>query len=230
MATVAFVNPSRRRARKNPTAKQRAWRKKFGKMYGGGKKHARRHANPRKRKYMQSVKRHGHKVSRRAWKSSGYTRNPRRRHHYRRNPSLRLSTRGISNSLIGAAQGATGSVLVDVAMGQIAPMLPASLLSMNTYPIVKIAVALGLGAVGSKIAPSRWHGAVSEMAKGSMTVTLAQVLRGFMPANLVLGARRMPHQMGFNAAGQQVLPDTGGRMGEFMHGRRSRFGAFIQQQ
>lgn len=235
MATVAYVNPRKRARRKNPTAKQRAWRKKFGAMYGGGKK---RRANPAKRRrkqYMQSVKRHGHKVSRATWKRSGYTRNPRRRRaSYRRNPSARLSFKSIQTQLMGAAQGATGSVLVDIAMGQVAPMLPAALLTLNTYPLVKIGVALGMGALGSAVAPSRWHGAIAEMAKGSMTVTLAQVVRGFMPSNIVLGRRR---SLGFNAAGQQVLPDTGWNrsagMGEFMHGRRTRqserFGEFIQR-
>lgn len=230
MATVAYVNPRKRR--KNPTAKQRAWRKKFGKMYGGGK---RRRTNPAKRrsKLMQSVKRHGRKVSRATWRRSGYTRNPRRRSAYRRNPSARLTIRSVQNQLVGAAQGAAGSVLVDIAMGQIAPMLPAALLTLNTYPLVKIGVALGFGALTTAVTPTRWHGAISEMAKGSMTVTLAQVVRGFMPSNLVLGRRR-PNGMGFNAAGQMVLPDTGTTMGEFIGQRRSRhterFGEFIQRR
>jgi hypothetical protein len=245
MATVAFVNPRKRRKNPGGTAKQRAWRKKFGAMYGGRKSNParkRKSAKRRRAPLMQSVKRHGKRVSRAAWRASGYRRNPRRRsvHRYRRNPSMRLSTGAITNNLIGAAQGATGSVLVDIAMGQIAPMLPDSLKTLNTYPIVKIGVALGLGAIGTKIAPSRYSGVVAEMAKGSMTVTLAQVIRGFMPSNLVLGRRRVPgvQGMGFNTS-TQVLPDTGGRMGEFIgeHGadattRRgySRFGEFIGQR
>jgi hypothetical protein len=182
MSQLFMLNPSKRRrrkARKNPsrrrlTAKQR--------KYFGPRK-ARARINPSRRR-------------RRARRNPILAANPRRRHrrmrrnparrHYRRNPSLRLSARGIVNQVTDAATGAAGATIVDVLMGYIAPNLPASMLSPNVYPIVKGGVAIAFGAVGGMVGGTVGRFA-AKGAEGSLIVTLHDVMRSFLPATLALG-------------------------------------------
>jgi hypothetical protein len=217
-----MANPRRRRRRKNASAKQRAWRKKFGQMFGGG----RRRANPKKRRKarfggtMRSIARKGGgAVSRSSWRASGYRRNPRRR-RYRRNPvglgRFRLPTMtGITRTVTEAAQGAVGATLVDLAMGQMAMRnwLPQFAYTDMGYPLVKGALAIGTAAVAEYLIPRPFKGIATEMAKGSITITLAGVIRQFMPSTLPMGARR---QFGYGSPGMIPSGRPRASMGEYL--------------
>src|SRR3990172_9854882 len=215
-------NPRRRRRRRNASAKQRAWRKKFGQMYGGGRK--RRASNPKKRRRarfggtMRSVRRGGRPVARSAWRASGYRRNPRRR-RYRRNPmgfgKLRLPTMtGITRTVTEAAQGAVGATLVDVVMGQMAVRnwLPAFAYTDMGYPLVKGALEMGRAGLAEYVIPRPFKGIATEMAKGSITITVAGVIRQFMPATLPMGARRF----GYGSSGYIPSGRPRTTMGEYL--------------
>jgi hypothetical protein len=180
MAQLFMLNPRKRKrkARRNPsrrklTAKQRRY---FGPR--------RARANPARRR-------------RRARRNPVLAANPRRRHrrrvhrnparrHYRRNPGLRLSVRGVVNQVTDAATGAAGATIVDVLMGYVAPNLPASMLTPNVYPIVKGGVAIAFGAIGGMMGGQIGRFA-AKGAEGSLIVTLHDVMRSFLPANLALG-------------------------------------------
>jgi hypothetical protein len=224
---VYFVNPSRRGSRKRranpgrrragPSAKQLAWRRKFGQMYGGGRKRRTRMSNPKRRtKNMRSIKRYGKPVSRASWRASGYRRNPiRRRRSYRRNPigggRLRASTSGIMAVVTTAAKGAVGATLTDVVMGQLLArnILPAQLIAGNMYPVTKSALAIGLGLLAQALPIRALRDFGVHIAQGSLTVTLNQAMRMYVPAS-------MP--MGYYTSGQVL---RGGRMrgmGRYLNG------------
>lgn len=228
MQELLIVNPSERGARgvvydENPkrprrsgrraSAKQLAWRKTFAARYGGGKR--RRASNPKsRRKLMASVKRGGRKVSRRAWRASGYHRNPMRR-SYRRNPiAVRASLKSITSLLIESAQGAAGATLIDMAMGQIVVRgwLPANMLTNTTYPLVKGGVAIGLGVVvGMLPLPPMLKRFAVEGVKGSLICTLRDTVAPYISGNFPLGRR-----MGYAMPGRVL---NGRRpMGEYLHG------------
>ena len=173
MANLLLLNPGKKRRRKM-TAKQRKY---------FGKKRARRvsvHVAKRgRRKAVITVATNPRRRHRRRLSI-----NPRRRRHYRTNPAPRLSVRSITGQLQDAAVGAVGSTVVDVAMGFVGPRLPAALVTPTTYPIVKGAAAILLGALGNMAGLRKWSG---KMAEGSLTVTLAGLIRSFMPAGVTLG-------------------------------------------
>jgi len=181
MAELFMLNPRRRRKhRANPR-----------------RRHRRHRSNPRRmtakqRRYFGGARSNPHRRHRRRHRSNPIRRarrryfgNPRRR-HYRRNPSLRLSTRGIVNQLTDAAQGAAGATIVDVLMGYINPNLPATMLTANVYPIVKGAVAIGFGALGGMMGGQMGRFA-AKGAEGSLICTLHDVIRSFLPATMALG-------------------------------------------
>jgi len=225
MQEILFVNPAGRLANphkrkhhhrhKNASPAQRAWRKRFGQIYGGKKHH--HHSNPGKKAkhkhtgVMQSVKhRSGKSVSRAAWHHSGYRRNPsRRRNAYLMNPTFRGGLAGITGMLTSAATKAAGATLVDLGMGQLIArgVIPAAMLSAGTYPLVKGAVAIALGTVVNMLPlPRMLHGFGSAMAEGSLIVTFNSAIKSFLPSTMTLGARR---RMGYWQSGQT--------MGEYLH-------------
>jgi hypothetical protein len=91
---------------------------------------------------------------------------------------------GVTTLVTTAAKQAIGATAVDLAMGQIAPRLPATLLTPNVYPVVKAGAAIGLGMLVSKFLPGDLG---RKMAEGSLTITLYSVIRGFMPQTVPLG-------------------------------------------
>lgn len=169
-AQLLLLNPRRRKRRANPGRKRRARRRNPLPLLGANprRRHRRRRnpfpllgANPRRRRRSRMT-------------------NPRRR----RNPSTRGMFAGVTTLVTTAAKQAVGAIGVDLAMGQIAPRLPATLLTPNVYPIVKGAAAVGLGMLVTKFLPGDFG---RKMAEGSLTITLYSVLRGFMPDTVPLG-------------------------------------------
>lgn len=224
--TLYESNPRRRRrSGRRASAKQAAWRREFGRRYGGRKRRA---SNPSKRRRksakrggsrMVSVKRGGHHVSRRAWRASGYRRNPSRRRHYRRNPiAVRASLRSITATLVESAQGAVGAIGVDMLMGQIVVRgwLPATMLTTTTYPLVKGGVAIGLGILGNMMPlPAMLKRFVAEGVRGSLTCTLRDTITPYVSGSFPLGARVGPRRLGYMMPGRVV---SGRQMGEYLHG------------
>ena len=172
-AELLLLNPRRRRRRKaNPKRSRRARRRNPYPLLG---------ANPRRRRRSRRSNPYpllGANPRRRRRRS-----NPSRRSR-RRNPSVRGMFAGITTLVTTAAKQAVGATAVDLAMGQIAPRLPATLLTPNVYPVVKAGAAVGLGMIVSKFLPGDFG---RKMAEGSLTVTLYSVIRGFMPATVPLG-------------------------------------------
>lgn len=168
-AELLLLNPRRRRRRKaNPKRHRRARRRNPFPLLGANPRRRRRRSNP----YPLL----GANPRRRRRRFS----NPRRR----RNPSVRGMFAGVTALVTTAAKQAVGATAVDLAMGQIAPRLPATLLTPNVYPIVKAGAAIGLGMLVSKFLPGDFG---RKMTEGSLTITLYSVIRGFMPATVPLG-------------------------------------------
>lgn len=175
-------SPNPRKRRRKMSAKQR-------KYFGGGKRKrriARRqagfvampgftHKRRGRRRSMRAVIRHSKRRARRAFAS--------------------FSRSGAMGLLRAGAVGGAGAVLVDVAMGQIAPFLPAALAvpkdnqtgAVNYgYFGTKAALAIALGIYGRRLPVI---GRYSEgMAEGALTLIAYQFMRPLVPATLNLGA------------------------------------------
>jgi len=170
---LLLINP-RKRHRRRMSAKQRRY-------FGGGRK--RRHYSKRRRRNPIRIVR----VHRRRHYS--------KRRHYsrarRRNPSFRSIGRGVMPKVKDAAIGAAGALAVDVIMGYASSMLPATLTNpvsatggLNPlYTLTKGGLAVLLGTFGRKLIGAN----AERMAEGSLTVTLYNALKTFMPAGLTLG-------------------------------------------
>jgi hypothetical protein len=94
--------------------------------------------------------------------------------------------------------------------------LPDFVFTPMGYPLMKGAIAIGTAALAEAVVPRPFRGIAAEMAKGSITITLAGVIRQFLPATLPLGARRLGYgNSGYIPAGR---PRRGvaGRMGEYL--------------
>jgi hypothetical protein len=139
----------------------------------------------RRRNPMASVRYHGKPASRRRFHAAGYTRNPRRRHRYRRNPAggiVRQTTDlmlGAGAALVGAAAGrAVGNL---IPFGQSDPVMG----------FVKgVAVAIGIRMVGPKVGLSP---RLAELAAvGAIMGPTKDLIVSFVPqAGQFLGAGPM---------------------------------------
>lgn len=179
MSQLFMLNPSRRRrrkARKNPRRRMTAKQRKYFGPRANPRRRSRRRARRNPVPAMLANPRHRRRRARR---------NPIAR-RYRSNPQLRLTGRGIVTQVTDAAQGAIGATIVDVAMGYINPSLPAAMLTPNVYPIIKGAVAIGMGALGGMIGGQVGRFA-AKGAEGSLICTLRDVIRSFLPAGTQLG-------------------------------------------
>ena len=146
----------------------------------------------------------------------------------RRNPSFRAGFGNIGGQVMQAATGAVGALAVDAVMGQVNNFLPEAMKTQYVYPIVKIGAAIGLGIVASKVLPRQ----AGTMAMGSMTVTLRDLMRSFMPYGIPMG------RVGYVGAGyvpgsgtmatQLNQPGVGmrGRVGEYVGAEMSGLGMY----
>lgn len=165
---------SKRRAARKMTAKQL-------KYFGGGKRKSRRGGKRRARRHSAGAP----VMHRRSRRRSGSKRVGRS-----------FSTHNAMNLLKTGAIGGAGAVLVDIGMGQLAPMLASSLPSMSTpvdattggpnygYYGLKAALAVALGTWGGKVIPG---GMAERMSEGALTVLAYQFIRPMVPASLTLG-------------------------------------------
>lgn len=133
----------------------------------------------------------------------------------------------------GAAIGAGGALLTDVAMGYASGVLPASMASrVNTdgstnwlYFATKGAVAIALGVFGGKVIG---QATAARMGEGALTVMAYEILRGLMPSGITLGGmgyynaapmvngmgRQLPNNMG----AVLTLPTNRGTATAMAHG------------
>ena len=167
-----MARKAKRKARKAPSAKQRANWARFAAM-ARGKSRAARASNPAKRR-----------AKRRSVAPAAYS--ARRMTRRRRNPISLGGGRSVVSAFMGqfktaAAQGA-GAVAIDFAYGQLSRFLPAMLQrtpgKLGVGDVVKMFVAVALGELLNK--PTR--GMSRQAATGSLTVQISDIVRGFMPA------------------------------------------------
>lgn len=162
MAELLLLNPRRRR-RASSKAKRRSPRRRRNPINTIKYRPARRRSNP-----IRAMRR---RFGRR-----------------RRNPiSLRGMTGTLMTQLRDAAIGAGGAIAVDVLMGKLNPMLPASMQrvpgTIGAGDAVKAVITVLLGKLLSK--PTR--GLAGKAAQGALTVQLHGMLSTFVPAGLALG-------------------------------------------
>lgn len=117
---------------------------------------------------------------------------------------------GLVDNLTTSAVGVGGALLLDVALGLVP--LPAALTTGMMGPVVKVAGAVGLGMLGSKLL-GRKRG--NELAVGALTVNLYQIVRPLL-------AGKVPGLSGY-VDGYELLPDgtvgyisSGQQVGEYV--------------
>lgn len=185
MSEVLLINPShrpsRRKARKAPSAAQRRARAAFAAAARARAK------NPARRRRHAVTVHHStrHVVRRRRNPIHALARPVARR---RRNP-IRMGRRSITivAQLKHAVLGGAGAVAMDVLMGQVNKYLPAALKSdpstVGVGDAVKAAATVLLGQLLAK--PTK--GWSRQLAQGALTVQAADILRTFVPSNMTMG-------------------------------------------
>lgn len=168
MAEMLLLNPRKRRARKSNPSKRR---------------HRRR--NPSLLSPRRVARRVARRTARRSNPMPGRRLVIRRR---RRNPiAMGGMARGAVAMLNEALIGGAGAIAVDAVMGQVGPMLPASLQrvpgSVGAGDAVKALITIVLGRVLSR--PTR--GLSMKAAQGALTVQAHGVLSTMVPSSLALG-------------------------------------------
>lgn len=105
----------------------------------------------------------------------------------RRNPAGRMGAGMLMQAIREAFVGGVGSVAVDLAMGQINKVLPATLKvtpgSIGAGDAVKALATVALGHFLS--GPTR--GLSRKMAQGALTVQAANIVKSFVPATMAMG-------------------------------------------
>jgi hypothetical protein len=184
MAGLLLINPRRRKARKARKSRRGRARKMSAlqmKYFGKRRGSARVHANPKRRR--RSLRRNPSNARRRqrGFARSGGIRIPR----------VSFNVNAIQSAAKTAAIGASGALAVDILMGQAGRVLPATWMGRyNTdgsinwpYYLTKAALAVGVGVLGAKVA--KGGDLAQKAAVGSLTVQAYELLRSFMPADLV---------------------------------------------
>ncbi len=124
--------------------------------------------------------------------------------------------------LKGAAVGGAGAIAMDVAMGQIAKFLPASMMKtpgkVGLYDVVKIGATVMLGKFLSK--PTR--GLSLKMAQGSLVVQARDIIAQFVPTgSMPLGyyspaaISQMSQRIGPNGIGKYTRPGATPLLGQY---------------
>lgn len=199
-SSMLLINPRRRRkapAKRKTTARRRVRRATTVTVRANPVRRRRRRSNP-----ISTVRR---RVMRRSS-------NPVAVRRRRRNP-IGLSSGSLMAILKSAAVGGAGAIAVDLAMGQVAKYLPASMArtpgKVGLYDVAKIGVTVLLGKFLSK--PTR--GLSQKMAQGSLTVQAHQLLSQFVPTGTMpLGyyspaaVSRLSQRIGPNGVGAYTRP------------------------
>ncbi len=172
---LLLINPRKRRA---ASPAQRAWRKKFGQMYGGGK-HRRSYARNPIGAVAAVNPRHRKRKYRRNPVEALAAMNPRRRRRYHRNPRLGFSMQALTGQVMDGALGAIGGVGLDAVMR----FVPATWKTGPARYLVKGAGSVLLGVVAGMLKLP----AAGKIATGAMTVTLYEAAREYVTTPMGLG-------------------------------------------
>jgi len=181
---VLLINPARRRKHKRKARRSRSRSRRpmtplQMKYFGGGRKRRSKrralHANP-------APRRRSSKRRQRGFARTGGARVPR----------VAFNFAAIQSAAKAAAIGASGALAVDVLMGQAGRVLPDTWLSRFNpdgsinwpYYLTKTGLAVGVGVLGARFARG-FGGIAQQMALGSITVQAYELLRAFVPADLV---------------------------------------------
>lgn len=170
MSELMLVNPKRRKrakskARRNP--KRRRAMSALQAKYFGGKRKASGSGRKRRRSRRAAVAGVARRVGRRVRRHA-------RRFASNRSGSLSLKPGAlVKNTLIPAAVGGAGALLVDVAWGFLP--VPASIKTGPMGPIAKAAGAIALGMVVSKVAGKEMG---QRVTSGYLTVLAYNLLKG----------------------------------------------------
>lgn len=217
MSLLAVVNPSKRRRRRKSAARRHGRRKMTAKqlMYFGPR---RKRRVRRSRTYSMNMA-----PNPRRRRSYGKRRAMRR---YRRNPvgAPRFRMGYITSAVQDAAVGAGGALVTDLAMAQAARALPATMTSRFSadgspnfgYYGVKLALAIGLGLLGTQFLPGRFRKFAATGTAGALTVSAYELSRSMLPADLVLG---------YMTPGRNAGMARYGRMGAYL--KRPGMGAYL---
>jgi hypothetical protein len=184
MAELLLVSNPGKRKRKGKRGRMPAGLRRYWASRRAGKKHHKKHHRAKAR----HIRHRRPKGTRRAIGYTVGTRkvrrrklNPHHRHHYRkhrryRNPSLRGITGQVMPTVKAGAWGAAGALGLDAAWGLLTSNLP-SLAAYLTNPyvtfIAKAFAAVGVGALGGKVA----RGKGKDLAVGAMTVVTHDFLK-----------------------------------------------------
>jgi hypothetical protein len=228
MSKMLLINPKKRRKARSAAQKAATRRMLAANRRGGAKRRRRNPVTVRSASTVPAVRR------RMARRTNPVATIPARRR--RRNPiSLGgLNVKSIMSAVKDAAIGAGGAVGVDLLMGKIGPMLPASLQrtpgTVGAGDAVKLLVTILAGKLLAK--PTR--GLSVKMAQGALTVQAHGILSQFMPAGLTLGGmgyyspgvvvsgtnrigptRRASNVAAYAAPGVTPMLNGGGRVGAY---------------
>lgn len=130
----------------------------------------------------------------------------------------------VTGQLMPSAIGGGGALLLDVALAVLP--IPATLKVGAMAPVVRIAGAVGIGALAGMVTNRK---TANQIAAGALTVTMYQIARGFLakalPAGSVPGLSAppafydpaLPGGMGEYVGDPMMLPDGTG-MGEYVNG------------
>lgn len=179
--TAWIVNPSRRRKRRKSKSHRR------------GRSAAQRAATARMLAANRS-RRRGSRRSRRVYASNPRRTSSRRRNRgFARMPNFRAAGTNAVSLLKSAGVAGAGAVAVDIGMGYLGRIFPTVALPVNTdgttnwlYFAAKTGFAVGLGTMGRKLPGVGPYAA--KMGEGALVVLAYQILRGFVPTGIALGA------------------------------------------
>ena len=229
MAELLLINPGRKVAKKtrksHRSAAQRRATAKLVAMNKARRGRKARRANPI-----------GGKVRRVARRAAHRTYSAVRRIRRRRNP-IGI---GSASSYVGMFKDAmidgAGAVAMDVGFGYVNGMLPASMQrtagSLGVGDAVKAIFSVAVG----KLLNRATRGLSMRAARGALTVQMADIVRGFVPASLPMGGR-----LGYTTAAPvinasaRVGPNGVGRVGAYvqpgatalLNGPRGNLGAYM---
>ena len=179
MATIALVNPSRRKGwrkmatRKHRTAAQRAATRKLVAL-----NRARRSGRTTHRRKARRKSSARHVTTPRRHHTNRVNPNPRRRHRARRRNPMggMLSGAFWMGEVVPTTVGAVGALGIDVAIGYL-PLPAIVQTNAMVRNVVKIAGALGLGYLAQMVTTRKTG---EEVAAGAIAVTLYDMVKGFL--------------------------------------------------
>ena len=222
MATLALVNPRRRR-------KMSALQKKY---FGAHKKRRKsasaRAANPRRRRRTHA-RRHNVYLNprRRSRRSITRNANPSRRARHA-NPNLRNVTASVMPTLRAGMIGATGALGLDLLWGYTSQYLPASIAgSPIAQYAAKLAGAILVGIAGNMVMKGKGR----DLAVGATTVVLHDALKAQVQSSfpsIKLGEYLTYAPTVGGAMGRPRILSTG--MGEYLNGLGSAGGDSISNR